>query len=122
MVYGSENFIMPHNFVLGLNGYYISKFQSGYSTFQPQSSINIGITKSLLAKQLILSFNIADIFYGSIVNEDASFNNISIHSIGHQESRVVNFGLSYHFGEKNSREIKNPKSINQETQRIKSEY
>jgi hypothetical protein len=121
LVYGNQNFILPKNYNISIGGYFISKFRSGYYTFMPQSSINAGISKALMDKNLNLSMNISDIFYGSVVNSVSNFNNINIHNIGKQESRIINFSASYRFGGKNVRQAKDKNSA-QELQRIKSEH
>lgn len=122
MIYGSQNFNLPDDFTVSINGYYISKFRSGYDTFRPQSSITAGISKLLLKKSLVLSLNVSDIFYDSTVRQTSQYANIAISSVGSQETRIANLSVSYRFGGKNVRQAKEQKATHQETQRIKSQY
>lgn len=89
---------------------YVSDYMSGSYTFDPFSTLSIGLRKSLWDNRAVLSLNVNDIFNNTNTRLTSQYLNQDNSFFAREETRYIQIGFKYNFG--NFRLKDNQRSIN----------
>lgn len=93
-----SRFILPDNFKLELNAYYISPRTEGVNHVKSRSSVDVAIKRTLLKDKLSIAIAFNDIFFTRVYNASVDYQNIHNYSTYRSDTRRVNLSLNYNFG------------------------
>ena len=91
-------FLLPKNFKLQLNGYYVTPFIDAIQYYSPVSSVNLVINKSVLKSKLDISLGFFDIFYSENQSMSSRLSNQYYYYSQRADTRRVHINLNYKFG------------------------
>lgn len=106
-LYAQSSVNLPKDWQFQLSGWWSSPGVWG-GTYRTKSlgAMNVSISKSLMKGRLKLFVNFNDIFYTSPWYGSMEYGGLSISGTGGQDSRQVEFGLNYRFGNEKVKKLK----------------
>lgn len=119
-LYAQTNFKLGNNWQWQISGWWSSPGVWG-GTYRTNSlgALNTSISKSFMNDKLKVFVNFNDIFFTSPWYGEMSFGGLSINGTGGQDSRQVQFGLTYRFGNDKVKALKeNEGGLKDESQRV----
>jgi len=97
--YTQQTFNLPMGLNLEVSGYYNGPgIWGGVFSYDPSFSLNVGVQKKFLAKNLNVKLSGEDLFYESGWSGTSYFNGLKGSGNGKWDSRRVSLSLSYKFG------------------------
>ena len=118
-IYLSNNFTLPKDWTIELSGNYTSKVIFGLFQIDPQYSVDLGVTKSILDGKGTVKFGVDDIFKtrgttGKVMQDD-----IDLKLNSEWDSRRAKISVSYNFGNQKVKAARKRKTAtDDETRRI----
>ena len=115
---GSNSFFLDkkRNFSAEISGYYHAPRQKDYKRWDRMSSVNVGVKAQLLDKNLIITFNIDDMFRKTFWYQTNLVNGTTEYSYDDEQS--VRLAVTYKFGNKSAKARRQHNTENEELQRI----
>lgn len=109
--YGQNSFLLPGGFKLELSGWFSSPSVWG-GTYRTKSmgSFDAAIEKKFLNDRLSLRLAGSDIFFTSFWQADAVFGEVAFIGSGGYESQRIKFNLTYNFGNREVKKIRDRKT------------
>lgn len=106
-LYAQSSVNLPKDWQFQLSGWWSSPGVWG-GTYRTKSlgAMNVSISKSLMQGRLKLFVNFNDIFFTSPWYGSMEYGGLSINGTGGQDSRQVEFGLNYRFGNEKVKKLK----------------
>lgn len=99
MLYADNNFTLPKDYSLNISGWFSGPtYWGGTFRTKPMGSLDIGLQKLLLNKQLTVRLGATDVFASSRWFATSNFSGLYIKGNGNWESRQIKLNLSYRFG------------------------
>jgi len=95
----NHSFTFANTWAAELNGIFFSGRRSGYAIFRPQGSVAVGIQRGVLRGAGTLRLTVSDIFRTGVLRFAAAYQGAyNDQGKAIRDSRVVNLGFTYRFG------------------------
>ncbi len=94
----NTEFLLPENFKVQVYGFYITPFRDAIQLYNPVSSVNVGINKSLLKGKLDMTLGIFDLLYKQNQSLTNDLPGQSYYISNLSDTRRVRLTISYKFG------------------------
>lgn len=106
-LYAQSSVNLPKDWQVQLSGWWSSPGVWG-GTYRTKSlgAMNVSISKSMMQNRLKLFVNFNDIFFTSPWYGEMEYGGLSINGTGGRDSRQVEFGLTYSFGNEKVKKLK----------------
>ncbi len=113
----SSSLFLPYQFSLQLNYFYSGDILAAQATVEPFSSFDAALRKDLFDGKLTATLRVSDIFntlkFRVNINNDVNFRELLERK---RDTRVLNFSLSYKFGEADKNQQRRRRDSNRENQ------
>jgi outer membrane receptor protein involved in Fe transport len=113
----SSSLFLPYQFSLQLSYFYSGDILAAQATVEPFSSFDAALRKDLFDGKLTATLKVSDIFntlrFRVNINNDANFRELLERK---RDTRVLNFSLSYKFGEADKNQQRRRRDSNRENQ------
>jgi iron complex outermembrane receptor protein len=119
-LYAQSNFKLPKNYQFQVSGWFSSPGVWG-GTYRTESlgSLNASISKTMMNDRLKVFVNFNDILFTSPWQGNMSYGALQIRGNGGNDSRQIEFGLSYRFGNEKVNQLKLEKGgLEDESKRV----
>lgn len=105
--YGQNSFLLKHGFKLEISGWFSSpSVWGGTYVTKSMGSFDVAIEKKFFQDRLSLRLAGSDIFYTSYWQANAKFGEVSFIGSGGYESQRIKFNLTYNFGNREVKKIR----------------
>jgi hypothetical protein len=94
----NNTFTLNKGWTAELNGSFYSGGRDGYMVSKPQWGVSAGIQKTVLKSKGTIRLNVTDIFWTNLPKATITYDNYIEHWHAYRETRVVNLGFTYRFG------------------------
>jgi outer membrane receptor protein involved in Fe transport len=113
----SSSLFLPYQFSLQLSYFYSGDILAAQATVEPFSSFDAALRKDLFDGKLTATLRVSDIFntlkFRVNINNDVNFRELLVRK---RDTRVLNFSLSYKFGEADKNQQRRRRDTNRENQ------
>jgi hypothetical protein len=97
--YMSHIFLLPKNFKIELNGFYVGPWLSGgLYNFKPRGALNLALKKTMLKDKLTLTVSGYDVLFTNKSRFKVNFNNQDYYLVETYDTRRFNISVGYNFG------------------------
>ncbi|MFD0750666.1 outer membrane beta-barrel protein [Mucilaginibacter calamicampi] len=117
IVFNNHSFKIGSGFAANLNIWYESPTFYGFSRFKANSRFDAGISKTVFKNQGTFRLSAMDLFRTLRDRAYTNYQNINLSIINREEGRVINFGFSYRFGNRQLKNANTHKLGNEDEQR-----
>lgn len=109
--FGQNTFLLPAGFKFEVSGWFSSpSIWGGTYLTKSMGAIDLAIEKRFFDERLSLRLSGSDIFYTAPWRAEMEYGELSISGSGGWESRIFRFNLSYNFGNKDVKKIRERKT------------
>jgi len=109
--FGQNTFLLPKGFKFELSGWFSSPtIWGGTYLTGSMGSLDVALEKKFLEDRLSLRVACSDVFFTSYWTAHMSYGELSVSGSGGWESRIVRMQLSYNFGNKDVKKVRDRKT------------